>query len=80
MKNAIVQVDANPFRLWYQTHYGVELGLKKAEDIKKAEEAALKPEEAKVGGREGAKGHVAKQMFTEPCRFRHEKSRVMVGR
>ncbi|MEW5306698.1 MAG: hypothetical protein WDW36_009145 [Sanguina aurantia] len=47
VKNAIVQVDANPFRLWYQTHYGVELGLKKAEDIKKAEEAALKPEEAK---------------------------------
>lgn len=26
---AIVQVDAAPFRQWYLTHYGVEIGRKK---------------------------------------------------
>eukprot|EP00798_Chlamydomonas_sp_ICE-L_P012990 gene12990-5353_t len=28
VKNAIVQIDATPFKQWYLTHYGVELGLK----------------------------------------------------
>jgi len=32
VKGCIVQVDATPFRQWYNTHYGVELGKKKAED------------------------------------------------
>jgi hypothetical protein len=48
VKNAIVQVDANPFRQWYQQHYGVELGLKKNA------EAEVK-EDVKVRG--GAQGH-----------------------
>jgi len=42
VKNAIVQIDATPFKQWYQLHYGVELGSKtapegvspKVEDIK----------------------------------------------
>mmetsp|Transcript_23791 Transcript_23791/g.69841 ORF Transcript_23791/g.69841 Transcript_23791/m.69841 type:complete len:205 (+) Transcript_23791:81-695(+) len=34
VKNAIVQVDATPFRQWYEAHYGATLGKKK----KKAEE------------------------------------------
>lgn len=42
VKNAIVQIDATPFKQWYQLHYGVELGAKatpegvspKVEDIK----------------------------------------------
>merc|ERR1719453_2151833 len=29
-KNAIVQIDATPFRQWYLKHYGVELGKKAA--------------------------------------------------
>lgn len=29
VKNAIVQVDAAPFKQWYKQHYGVEVGLKK---------------------------------------------------
>lgn len=29
VKNAIVQVDAAPFKQWYLQHYGVEVGLKK---------------------------------------------------
>jgi small subunit ribosomal protein S8e len=32
VKGAIVQVDATPFRQWYLTHYGVELGKKNADD------------------------------------------------
>jgi small subunit ribosomal protein S8e len=32
VKNAIVQVDATPFRQWYLQHYGVELGKKKAKE------------------------------------------------
>ncbi|KAJ9064353.1 ribosomal protein S8A [Entomophthora muscae] len=29
VKSAIVQVDAAPFRQWYEAHYGVALGRKK---------------------------------------------------
>ena len=29
VKNTIVQVDATPFRQWYEAHYGVEVGHKK---------------------------------------------------
>ena len=29
VKNSIVQVDATPFRQWYERHYGVEIGKKK---------------------------------------------------
>lgn len=29
VKNAIVQIDATPYRQWYHQHYGVEVGLKK---------------------------------------------------
>ncbi|KAG1675596.1 hypothetical protein FOA52_014185 [Chlamydomonas sp. UWO 241] len=28
VKNCIVQIDATPFKQWYQTHYGIELGNK----------------------------------------------------
>merc|ERR1712224_711191 len=36
VKNAIVQIDATPFRQWYEAHYGVSVGRKK----KKVEEGA----------------------------------------
>ena len=29
VKNTVVQVDATPFRQWYEAHYGVEVGHKK---------------------------------------------------
>ncbi|KAG8461250.1 hypothetical protein KFE25_002439 [Diacronema lutheri] len=32
VKNAIVQVDATPFRQWYETHYGLKLGKKLKKD------------------------------------------------
>jgi small subunit ribosomal protein S8e len=34
VKSAIIQVDATPFRQWYEAHYGVEIG-------KKGEETAV---------------------------------------
>ena len=41
VKNAIVQIDAAPFKQYYQQHYGVEVGVKK-----KAAAAAAATEEA----------------------------------
>jgi len=55
VKNAIVLIDANPFRQWYSKQYGVELGKKKknaqGEDIKPEEVKKSKHVLAKVGGR-----------------------------
>jgi small subunit ribosomal protein S8e len=36
VKNAIVLIDANPFRNWYLKHYDVELNKKKLEESDKA--------------------------------------------
>jgi small subunit ribosomal protein S8e len=52
VKGAIVLVDAHPFKDWYQSHYGVEVGKKKL--AKKgasstfAEELAKKSEKVKA--------------------------------
>ncbi len=49
VKNAIIQIDASPFKTWYQTHYGVEVGLKKKsaeatekEEVKRSNHALRK--------------------------------------
>mmetsp|Transcript_13281 Transcript_13281/g.20000 ORF Transcript_13281/g.20000 Transcript_13281/m.20000 type:complete len:210 (-) Transcript_13281:130-759(-) len=43
VKNSIVQIDATPFRAWYEQHYGVKVGVKKAKKAGAAEdEAAVK--------------------------------------
>ena len=36
VKNAIVMIDANPFRNWYLKHYDIELNKKKVEESDKA--------------------------------------------
>jgi small subunit ribosomal protein S8e len=51
VKNAIIQVDAAPFRTWYSQHYGVEIGKKKKAAVKKDEEAAETDEEKKQSKR-----------------------------
>jgi len=38
VKNSIVQVDATPFRQWYEQHYGVSISKKKKKDAKEGEE------------------------------------------
>ncbi|KAL4539118.1 hypothetical protein Ndes2526B_g02619 [Nannochloris sp. 'desiccata'] len=42
VKNAIVQIDAAPFKQWYQQHYGVEVGIKKKGGAAATEEAESK--------------------------------------
>jgi small subunit ribosomal protein S8e len=37
VKNAIVQVDATPFRAWYESHYGVKVGVRKGKKGAEAE-------------------------------------------
>jgi len=29
VKNSVIQIDATPFKQWYESHYGIELGKKK---------------------------------------------------
>merc|ERR1712086_1012948 len=45
-KNAIVQIDGQPFKQWYLRKYGVTLGIKKgakkSEDTKAKDEAEVK--------------------------------------
>lgn len=41
-KSAIVQVDATPFRQWFETHYGKQLGKKQEELPKKSNKVQLK--------------------------------------
>merc|ERR1711907_581501 len=38
VKNCIVQIDATPFRQWYNQHYGVEVGKKKVKEGETEEE------------------------------------------
>jgi len=38
VKNAIIQVDAAPFRQWYEQHYGTVLGKKKKDEAEKQED------------------------------------------
>lgn len=53
VKGAIIVIDSTPFRLWYESHYGVKIGLKKdqpedeAEDETKGEEVK-KPKVKKI--------------------------------
>merc|ERR1712070_1254271 len=47
VKNAIVQVDATPFRQWYEAHYGVAVGKKKRAKEEGEEEKKISPQVAK---------------------------------
>jgi small subunit ribosomal protein S8e len=42
VKNAIVQVDATPFKQWYEAHYGVKLATRGGAKVKDADEAKKK--------------------------------------
>merc|ERR1711935_17642 len=47
VKSAIVQVDAVPFRQWYEAHYATPLGRKKNVKLTEAEEAVLSKKRSK---------------------------------
>jgi len=54
VKNEIVQIDAAPFRLWYETHYGVTIGRKKVTKKETAAAAATAAAPAAVAPVEAA--------------------------
>lgn len=58
VKNAIVQVDAAPFKQWYSAHYGLEVGLKKRGGAAAAKEAA----DAKEALAAAASNHVKRKI------------------
>ena len=33
VKNSIIQIDATPFRTWYEAHYGVKIGAKRLKKL-----------------------------------------------
>ncbi|XP_045602242.1 small ribosomal subunit protein eS8 [Procambarus clarkii] len=47
VKNAIVVIDAAPFRQWYEAHYALPLGRKKTTKLTDAEEAVLNKKRSK---------------------------------
>jgi len=57
VKNAIVQVDALPFRQWYEAHYATPLGRKKGVKLSEEEEAVL----AKKRSKKTAKKYATRQ-------------------
>ena len=38
VKGAVVLVDAHPFKSWYESHYGVKIGIKKGQPVAEEEE------------------------------------------
>jgi len=56
VKNSIVQIDATPFRQWYEQHYGVGLGAKKTAAAAAAAAAAAKKEGEKATDAKAAEG------------------------
>ncbi len=47
VKNAIVVIDATPFRQWYEAHYALPLGHKKGAKLTEAEEAIINKKRSK---------------------------------
>lgn len=41
VKNCIVQIDASPFKKWYENHYGKAIGVKKGRNVTEVEEAIV---------------------------------------
>jgi len=64
VKNAIIQVDATPFKQFYQQHYGMEVGVKK-----RSAAATAAAAEAKAAEEKPAEG--AEVSFPCPPRRRH---------
>lgn len=48
VKGCIVQIDATPFRTWYENHYRTKIGAKKGAAGKKEAAAATETEEKKM--------------------------------
>ena len=47
VKNCVVQIDATPFKMWYEKHYGTDLGRHKEEEEVVKSKSVLKKQEAR---------------------------------
>jgi len=54
VKNAVVQIDAAPFRQWFKTHYGLDLVSKKKKTDETKETKTDAKTDAKADAKEGA--------------------------
>jgi len=72
-KSAIVQIDAAPFRQWYEAHYGLPLGKKRGgaakTDSAKAEETAPATKSKSVQRKLAARASTAKVESTLEAQF-----------
>lgn len=59
-KSAIVQIDAAPFRHWYETHYGTSVGKQKKADATAAAAAADKTQSKHVAAKMAKRAKSAK--------------------
>lgn len=57
-KSAVVQIDAAPFRQWYEAHYGAALGRRRQAKTEQVEEKKSKSVEKKQAARVKASGKV----------------------
>ncbi|KAE8550852.1 ribosomal protein S8A [Talaromyces marneffei ATCC 18224] len=57
-RSAVVQVDAAPFRQWYEAHYGQPIGRRRQQKSEVAEEKKSKSVESKQAARFAASGKV----------------------
>ena len=65
VKNAIVLIDANPFRNWYLKHYDVELNKKKVEESDKARAETKRSRHVAAHLKANAKGRVIDQKVAD---------------
>jgi len=54
VKNAIVVIDAAPFRQWYESHYALPLGRKKGSKLSEADEKILNTKRSSKTGKKYA--------------------------
>jgi len=73
VKNAIIQIDATPFRQWYEQHYGIHLGKKeKRKEGTSTKSSTKEKESTKKTGQKDSKKEAAKK---EAAKKRSSKER-----
>lgn len=65
VKNCIVSIDSNPFRLWYLKHYGLELNKKKVEESNKLKEETKQSRHVAARVKNNAKDRVIDQKVAD---------------
>jgi ribosomal protein S8E len=73
VKNSIVQVDATPYRAWYEQHYGVKVGLKKAKKAGTEEEVIVQPFIISVDFSCSFCGRLSRDLRASPPNLRRDK-------